>query len=122
MKSTNLCGFGCKDLLSLDEGISELVFALNFLEIKTYSSCQGHRGRYHHSYPWVAIGDTDYDRLEKIINRYNYQGHALWTLKINPPSKKWILRPSRGTDLNDLSREVELLASFLWRQAKRALI
>src|SRR5713226_916413 len=44
-------------LLSLDPGIKKAVIALNFCDIKTYMSCEGHMG-WGLPYPWIDCGTS----------------------------------------------------------------
>ena len=107
--------FGCSQILNLDEGIAGLVFALNYLRIKTYSSCHGHKEMDYYNYPWVAIDDEDYQRVKTLLKDYNSKRLKRWKLELNSPSKKWILRPSQESSSDNLKMEAESLAGFLWR-------
>ncbi len=116
MKRCNPDSFGCSNLLDLDKWIAGLVLALNYLKVKTYSSCQGHKERFYHDYPWVAISDNDYEKVKEWIEEYNLKSLKSWKLELNGPSKKWILRPSGRMSSGNLKEEAQLLAGFLWRK------
>lgn len=112
--------FGCSQILNLDEGVTGLVFALNYLRIKTYSSCHGHREMPYYDYPWVAIDDEDYQRVKTLLKDYNSKRLKRWKLELNSPSKKWILRPVSKSSSRKMRREAQSLANFLWRNKKKS--
>jgi hypothetical protein len=68
----NTCSF-CKKELQLEEGVQELVIALNNAGIVTTSSCGGHKDGFDQSkrtYPCVVLL-KDYEKLTEIIEGYN---------------------------------------------------
>ena len=110
----------CNYLNDLDKGIRRLVIELNFLGIKTESSCEGHNSDWHYSFPWVCIDSGCYLQSRKIISEYNTISDFQWSVKIHKPSKKWVIRPkSVDRSLDQLHQEVILLANFLSEKRKK---
>ena len=63
-KIEELHGVGDKLGLGIEEGIIEVVAALNLNEVKTTQSCEGHLDRAL-AYPWVQIGSEKSENIDQ---------------------------------------------------------
>lgn len=107
-------------LLDIDESIADLVYILNFLEIETMKSCEGHLDGIRHPFPWIAINEKDINRLERLLEDFNKERRIRWKVKIDLNSKEWLLRPeisaSGRNSLRRLQKDGKELSRFLSRK------
>lgn len=121
--SENFC-FNCGEEI-VEDGIKELVFIFNLIEIKTERSCQGHYdfdNGYREGFPWIVfIKDSDISEVAKIIEAYNHQNsiYSNWKVKWNQEIRKHYICPTEEyRSIEFLRKGGADLSKFIFKQKK----
>ncbi len=118
MDRCHLFNFGCREVIGLDRGISCLVFTLNFLGVRTRSSCQGHMDESRYNFPWIYICSEDVEKLTPYLERYNRFAEVEWKVSLHLPTAVWVVRPTKiDRGPVKLQKEAVYLSIFLAEQS-----
>jgi hypothetical protein len=120
--SMSRCSFCCSEI-KIEEGIVDLVMALNNYGIITISSCAGHRGDFENgrSYPCVVLlkDGRNYQKAEDLVENYNLfqkKEDGFWATEMKKCTLGWekFIFPKRvEKNLEKLHKEVLSFSRYI---------
>lgn len=118
----NFCSF-CRKKIVIEEGMEDLVVALNSSNIITISSCIGHNGDFEttRGYPYVILlnSSDNVKRAESILAGYNQmkkEGQSSWKVTLKECTMKremFILPEKTERRLEELHQDVKFLTAHI---------